>query len=136
LDGESVSKREELLQIARTVRGEQLARIKAMTRDEKYAELNEYFKLGGVLNLDVDALKKDQVMLNLPDTALDEALMICAGVVGKLFNRLPMSPEELKAHIPVSDWARAVDANLRRAEGIRRPPEFSLRRNGKVKPLE
>jgi hypothetical protein len=125
--------RDELLQIAQTVRGEQLARIKAMTRDEKYAELNEYFKIGGLLNVDIDAIKKDQLILGLPDSALDEALMICAGLVGKIFNRLPMSAQELKEHIPVSDYGRFLEKHLKGAQGIRRPPPFSLRRNGRAR---
>src|SRR5215467_16354889 len=98
--------REELNQLARNVRGEQLARIKAMTREEKYAELNKYFHMGQGLKLDIDELEKDRKLQGVPEEALDQALMICAAVVGRVFNTLPMSADELRAHIPESDWAK------------------------------
>jgi hypothetical protein len=111
--------REELNRLALTVRGVQRERIMNMTRDQKYAELNEYFKLGQVFNLDIDQIKRDQIFLNAPDEALDQALFILAALVGKIWQTVPMSPEEVKAHIPQSAFARHLAAHLRKNQGIK-----------------
>jgi hypothetical protein len=134
MDIKPLSKREQFNRLAaRTVQAEQMARIKAMTRDEKFAELNEYFRIVGQLNLDINELKKDQVMLGLPDDALDQAIAICWALAGKTWRTLPMSSEELKKHIPASDYARTVQEHWTNLQGIKGGPAFSFRKDGKVR---
>lgn len=121
--------REELNQLARKVRGEQMARIRAMTREEKYAELNAFYRIGGVFNLDINELKKDQLMQGLSDASLDQAVAICMGLVGHIFQTLPMSADELLHHIPGSDFGRHIEQHFAKIRGLKEedPSRFTVR---------
>lgn len=124
--------REELNKLARMVRGARLERILKMTRDEKYAELKEFFHVAQEMELDIDQLEKDRKLLGFTDEDLTQAIMICQAVVGKAFNTLPMSVEEFKNFVPESEWAKQRLAFWNRCRGIRRntpyPPEVGRER--------
>jgi hypothetical protein len=119
-----------LARIAEGKHAAKIAKIRSMTREEKYAELNAYYQSVGVLNLDIDQIKKDQVLLGAPDSALDEALIICAALSGAIFGRGAMTAQELSEELRTGPVVR------KNIGGISGPPPFSLRKSGKIKQLD
>ena len=133
MDIKPLSRREQLERLAaQTVRQEQMARIKAMTRDEKYAELGEFYQVAGHLKLDIDVLKADQVAQGLPDSVLDQAIAILWALAGKTVGKVPMSSKELKDHLPANNYVRMMREHWSKLRGAA-APSFSLRKGGEVK---
>jgi hypothetical protein len=104
-----------------------------MTRDEKYAELNAYYAAVSFIRLEIDALKKDQALLGAPDSALDDALMICSVLAGSMFGEPPKSAQELTQKI--NEFSSVLGAQ--KLGGVREGmPPFSMRRSGFKRPFD
>ena len=82
--------------------------VKRMTRDQKYAELKAYLTYAGLLNIDIDRIKADQVILKVPNSALDIALTKCAYTAGSALGRGPLTAAEM------ADALKGNDENMRR----------------------
>jgi hypothetical protein len=122
--------REQLNRMALQVRGELREKIHNMTREEKFAELMEFARLGGSYNIDLDEIKRDQKMLGLGDAELEQAVLICCALAGRMLMTLPMPTGDVKDAFLASDWAKWVHGKFKM--GLRgAEPAFSLRKGGR-----
>lgn len=103
-------------------------RIKRMSKEEKVAEFRQYLASGDLLKVDVDQILADQAAVGAPDSALDDALLKIADLVGGMFGEPLTAPEMAEL---LDEQRPAIRQWLRRngAQGLRtHEPAFSLRR--------
>src|SRR5262245_31268054 len=101
-------------------------KIKCMSREEKAAEFKQYLVSGNLLRVDVDQIMADQAFVGAPDSAMDEALLKIASLVGAMLGTAPLTAQEL---IEALEDPTVIERRQAHIRGLRIfEPQLSLRR--------